>query len=99
MTVNATSGVGTSEPAEPRQLRLTLETSNRCSGSEIGGDRARYPVTVVDHRYRRPAIERAARMADSERPHLTQTDLEFLRYLKKGVLIIELHDPHIRRVA
>ena len=38
-------------------------------------------------------------MADSERPHLAQTDLEFLRHLKKRMLIIQLHDPHIRRVA
>ena len=38
-------------------------------------------------------------MADSERPHLAQADLEVLRYLQKRVLIVELRDPHTRRVA
>ena len=38
-------------------------------------------------------------MADSERPHLAQTDLEILWYFEKRVLIIELCDLHTRRVA
>jgi hypothetical protein len=38
-------------------------------------------------------------MTDSERPHLAQADLQFLRYLQKRVLIVELRDPHARRGA
>jgi hypothetical protein len=45
------------------------------------------------------AVERAAGMADSERPHLTQADPKFLGHLEKRVLVIELGDPHTGRVA
>jgi hypothetical protein len=38
-------------------------------------------------------------MADSERPHVAQGDLQILVYLGKRVLIVELRDPNTRRGA
>ena len=38
-------------------------------------------------------------MADSERPYFAQADLQFLWYLQKRVLIVELRDPYTRGVA
>ena len=66
---------------------------------EIRGHRPNYLVAMVDQRYRRPPVERAAGMADSERPHLTQADPKFLGHLEKRVQVIELGDPHTGRVA
>ena len=66
---------------------------------EIRCHRPNYLVAVVDQRYRRPPVERAAGMADSERPHLAQVDLQLLWYLEKRMLIIELRNSHTRLVA
>src|SRR5829696_2003401 len=41
-------------------------TINRRGGSEIRGHGSRNLVVVVDQRYRRPPVKRAAGMADSE---------------------------------
>jgi hypothetical protein len=67
--------------------------------SEIGSHRANYLVPVVDQSYCRPPVERAAGMTDAKRPHLTQADLQFLRYLEKRVLIIELRDSYTWHAA
>jgi len=56
-------------------------------------------MALFDQRYRGPPVERAAGMADSERPHLTQADPKFLGHLEKRVLVIEPRDPHTRHVA
>ena len=66
---------------------------------EIRGHCPGYLVAMVDKRYRGPPVEGAAGMADSERPHLSQADLQFLWYLQKRMLIIELRNSHTRRVA
>jgi hypothetical protein len=60
-----------------------------CQLSDVGGRPA----------VSQPPVECAAVMADSKRPHLAQTDLKFLRYLEKRVLVVELRDPHTRRLA
>jgi hypothetical protein len=80
-------------------LHVIWEASTRCGGSEIRGHCPGYLVATVDQRYRRPPVERTAGMADSERPHLTHMDLQFLWYLEKRVLVVELRDLHTRRVA
>jgi len=50
-------------------------------------------MALFDQRYRGPPVERAAGMADSERPHLTQADPKFLGHLEKRVLVIEPRGP------
>src|SRR5215217_4857417 len=67
----ASTGTWTGEKGS-RSLRVDclgwadLETINRRGGSEIRGYGSRYLVVLVDQRYRRPPVERAAGMADSE---------------------------------
>jgi hypothetical protein len=83
-----------SRPAA-RPLKLSDrfdEIKDPWSQRQLSGVRGRPAVSP-------PPVERAAGMADSERPHLTQADPKFLGHLEKRVLVIELGDPHTGRVA
>jgi hypothetical protein len=79
--------------------RRTDQRAGRDSDSEICGHRSSYPMFLINQRYRRPPVECAAGMADSERPQLAQTDVEVLRYFEKRMLIIELCDSYTRGVT
>ena len=66
---------------------------------EIRNHRARYLVILIDQRYSRPPVERAARMTHPEGPHLAQADLVSTRYVKKRMLVVELCDLSTRHFA
>src|SRR5215217_3263330 len=79
--------------------RRTDQRAGRDSDSEICGHRSSYPMVLINQRYRRPPVDCAAGMADSERPQLAHTDVEVLRYFEKRMLIIELCDSYTRGVT
>jgi len=84
-------------PSRPAARSLKLsdrfgEIKDPWSQRQLAGVRGRPAVSP-------PPVERAAGMADSERPHLTQAAPKFLGHLEKCVQVIELGDPHTGRVA